>query len=77
MDGAAALQKEVALHVARNPEPHPVAGTVDVFALEGRSGEVKVGRDPFQVALGEVNKALLAAALDAARLTFETKTFSH
>ena len=64
---------ERALFIRGLAEPHLVAGAVDVLLLEGlRRHFDELGRT-LEIGFGQVDKALLIAAVDAAALAGKSK----
>jgi uncharacterized protein (UPF0332 family) len=72
MNGAPLVPQEMALAVARHPEPQQVPGAIDVAPLEVGRWHIHVLSHARQIRLGDVNKALLAATVGASGLAFES-----
>jgi len=60
--------EERALLVGRLAEPHLVASPVDIFRFERTRGKTHESRGALEIRRGEVNEALLVAAVDAPAL---------
>jgi hypothetical protein len=71
VDGAAAFLEKFALGVSRNTEPPDVFRPVNIAALERKRSHFEKSREAENIALSQIDKALLFAAFRAAGLTGE------
>ena len=77
MNSAAAIVQEVAVGARGHAKPQAIGGAVDVLALEARGGHAEVLGGTFQVSLGKVHEALLAAAFGTPRLALKADSLRH
>ncbi len=77
MDRTAAIAQKRALRIARHSQPPPILRAIDVLAFERDLGHPEKLRRARNILLRQIDEALLLATSRAARLAFESQSFSH
>src|SRR5262249_33696095 len=77
MDTAAPIVQEVAVRAGWHAEAHAVGSPVYIFPLESGRRHPEEPGGTHQIRLGEIDEALLAAALGTPRLAFKPDFLRH